>query len=87
MSLRNPIKDPEHEKPETLPSIRYRMADAITNELRKGGKEFYDELSDEELFGYATVLWDYHTDLRDEYSRREMSKAGYRWAAELQAQR
>jgi hypothetical protein len=60
--------------------IRLRMADAITDVLQKSG-DFYDELTDDELFGYATILWDYHTDLRDEFSRRELMKASHTWAA------
>ena len=60
------------------------MADAITIVLTANRKGYYDELTDDELFGYATVLWEYHTDLRDEFSRRELMKASHTWAASLE---
>jgi hypothetical protein len=81
MNLRKGIKVPEAEKPESMASVEFRMTDAITNVLTRGGKAFYDELTNEELFVYAKVLWGFHEDLRDEFSRREMHKAGYQWAA------
>ena len=68
----------------TIFQIKTRMADAITMVLTSNSKGYYDELSDDELFGFATVLWDYHTDLRDEFSRREMMKAAYHWAASME---
>jgi hypothetical protein len=74
------IRKPEISEAETITAVRLHMADAITDVLQKSG-DYYDQLSDDELFGYATVLWDYHTDLRDEFSRRELMKATHTWAA------
>lgn len=61
--------------PDTEPyANRLRMADAITQALTSEGKEYYDQLSDDEILDYGQVLWEYHTDLRDEWSRREMMR-------------
>jgi hypothetical protein len=52
------------------------LADALLSVLTQNGAiEFYDYLTDDEVLDYAEVLWDYHSDLRDEWSRRQMMKA------------
>lgn len=51
---------------------RIVMATAIVDVLTVADREFYDQLTDSELYGYSDALWNYHTDLRDEWSRREM---------------
>ena len=76
---RKEIRKPEVAKDDAT-AISLRMHDAITDVLMKSG-DYYDELSDAELFTYAKTLWDYHTDLRDEFSRRELMKASHTWAA------
>ena len=67
----------------TWHDLKARMTDAITMVLQSSKKGYYDELSDDELFAWATVLWEFHTDLRDEFSRRELMKASHTWAAAL----
>ena len=54
---------------------KLKMAEAITGVLNQRESDYYDTLTDDELLDYATVLWDYHTDLRDEWSRRQMMKS------------
>lgn len=63
----------------TLGEVKFRMADAITNVFSK--KQYYDQLSDDEVFGYGEVLWAYFQDLREEFDRREFLKASHTWAA------
>ena len=61
---------------------RSEMRDAIASVLEESGVHdaatsvlFYDQLSDEELIAYIATIWNYLSDLRDEWSRREMMKA------------
>lgn len=59
---------------------KWRMVNAITIVLVDGRREdledsYYDGLSNDELLAYGKTLWDFHTDLRDEYARRMYAQA------------
>jgi len=59
---------------ETELDHRVNMSEAVTAVLTKDGKEFYHQLLDEQLYAYQHVLWAFHKDLVEEWSRREMQK-------------
>lgn len=49
------------------------MGDAISAVTESHG-DYYDQLTDNQVLGYARALYDWHTDLRDEWLRREFAK-------------
>jgi len=81
-SLLGRRRSPTPEVPEGVtvtklkPDYKFEMISAITDVFLADGKQWYDELSDDQLFEYSEALWDFHTDLRDEHSRRVMARAG-----------